>query len=159
MVAYGLEALGTMRIEKGHVTGAEIDGRTTGRDLHLDWMLSKKKPFVGSDDDGPRRPRPRRTACGSVGIVSLDNLPLNGGAPHRRPSSTRNEAARLRSATSPPSVIRRRWANISAWRWSRAASSGTARARYISDPLRKRFGPVEIVSHHFFDPEGKRMHG
>ena len=30
---------------------------------------------------------------------------------------------------------------------------------FISDPLRKRFGPVEIVSHHFYDPEGKRMHG
>ena len=48
LVPYGLEALGTLRIEKGHVTGAEIDGRTTARDLHLDWMLSKKKPFVGS---------------------------------------------------------------------------------------------------------------
>jgi sarcosine oxidase subunit alpha len=30
---------------------------------------------------------------------------------------------------------------------------------FVSDPLRKRFGPVEIVSNHFFDPEGKRMHG
>ena len=30
---------------------------------------------------------------------------------------------------------------------------------FVSDPLRKRFGPVEIVSHHFFDPEGSRMHG
>src|SRR5690606_21167795 len=33
IVPYGLEALGTLRIEKGHVTGAEIDGRTTARDL------------------------------------------------------------------------------------------------------------------------------
>jgi len=30
---------------------------------------------------------------------------------------------------------------------------------FVSDPLRNRFGPIEIVSHHFFDPEGKRMHG
>ena len=30
---------------------------------------------------------------------------------------------------------------------------------FVSDPLRRRFGPVEIVSHHFFDPEGSRMHG
>jgi len=30
---------------------------------------------------------------------------------------------------------------------------------FVSDPLRKRFGPVEIVSHHFYDPEGSRMHG
>ncbi|MGB7431500.1 MAG: 2Fe-2S iron-sulfur cluster-binding protein, partial [Ahrensia sp.] len=46
--AYGLEALGTLRIEKGHVTAAEIDGRTTAHDLHLDWMLSTKKTYVGS---------------------------------------------------------------------------------------------------------------
>ena len=79
LVPYGLEALGTMRIEKGHVTGAEIDGRTTARDLHLDWMLSKKKPFVGSmmmDREGLVAPDRLQL----VGIMSLDNRPLNGGA-------------------------------------------------------------------------------
>ena len=79
LVPYGLEALGTMRIEKGHVTGAEIDGRTTARDLHLDWMLSKKKPFVGSmmmDREGLVAPDRLQL----VGILSLDNRPLNGGA-------------------------------------------------------------------------------
>src|SRR5690606_14232652 len=45
---YGVEALGALRIEKGHVTGAEIDGRTTARDLYLDGLLSRKKPFIGS---------------------------------------------------------------------------------------------------------------
>ena len=30
---------------------------------------------------------------------------------------------------------------------------------FVSDPLRNRFGPIDIVSHHFFDPEGSRMHG
>ena len=30
---------------------------------------------------------------------------------------------------------------------------------FTSDPLRGRYGPVEIVSHHFYDPEGKRLHG
>jgi sarcosine oxidase subunit alpha len=79
LVPYGMEALGTMRIEKGHVTGAEIDGRTTARDLHLDWMLSKKKPFIGSammDREG--------LVAGDrlqlVGLVSLDNRPQNRGA-------------------------------------------------------------------------------
>ena len=32
---YGLEALGTLRIEKGHVTGAELDGRMTLDDAGL----------------------------------------------------------------------------------------------------------------------------
>ena len=30
---------------------------------------------------------------------------------------------------------------------------------FVSDPLRKRFGPIEIVSNHFYDPDGSRMHG
>src|SRR3546814_15930777 len=29
IIAYGLEALGTLRLEKGHVGGPELDGRTT----------------------------------------------------------------------------------------------------------------------------------
>jgi sarcosine oxidase subunit alpha len=46
--AYGTEALGMLRIEKGHVAGAEIDGRTTLADLGLGDMASKKKPYIGS---------------------------------------------------------------------------------------------------------------
>jgi sarcosine oxidase subunit alpha len=52
LVTYGLEALGTMRIEKGHVTGAEIDGRTTARDLHLAGCCRKAVHWLG--DDGSR---------------------------------------------------------------------------------------------------------
>ncbi len=44
---YGTEALGVMRIEKGHVAGNEIDGRTTARDLGLGRMMAKNKDFVG----------------------------------------------------------------------------------------------------------------
>jgi glycine cleavage system aminomethyltransferase T len=32
---YGLEAMGVMRIEKGHVAGGELNGQTTARDLGL----------------------------------------------------------------------------------------------------------------------------
>jgi len=45
---YGTEAMGTLRIEKGHVAGAEIEGRTTLKDLGLERFASSKKPFVGS---------------------------------------------------------------------------------------------------------------
>ena len=33
--AYGTEALGVLRIEKGHVAGNELNGQTTARDLGL----------------------------------------------------------------------------------------------------------------------------
>ena len=47
MVPYGTEALGVMRIEKGHVAGNELDGRTTARDLGLGRMMSTKKDYIG----------------------------------------------------------------------------------------------------------------
>ncbi|HYC26339.1 MAG TPA: sarcosine oxidase subunit alpha family protein, partial [Roseiarcus sp.] len=47
LAPYGLEALSTLRIEKGHVAGPEINGTTTAGDLGLGRLLSRKKDFVG----------------------------------------------------------------------------------------------------------------
>jgi sarcosine oxidase subunit alpha len=44
---YGLEALGILRIEKGHVAGGDLNGQVTAHDLGLGRMLSKKKDFIG----------------------------------------------------------------------------------------------------------------
>jgi len=43
---YGTEALGAMRIEKGHVSGNEINGQLTARDLGLGRMVSGKKDCI-----------------------------------------------------------------------------------------------------------------
>lgn len=156
LVTYGLEALGTMRIEKGHVTGAEIDGRTTARDLHLDWMLSRKKPFIGSammDREGLIAP----DRLELVGLVALDNRPLNGGA----------HIVEVLDEANPHDSI----GHITACCYSPALGKHIALAlvkggkarhgsrAFVSDPLRNRFGPIEIVSNHFYDPDGSRMHG
>ncbi|WP_412506811.1 sarcosine oxidase subunit alpha family protein [Roseovarius sp. SYSU LYC5161] len=45
--AYGVEALNVLRIEKGHVTHAEIHGRTTAFDIGFEGMVSKKKDSLG----------------------------------------------------------------------------------------------------------------
>ncbi|MGR3760173.1 sarcosine oxidase subunit alpha family protein [Roseobacteraceae bacterium NS-SX3] len=45
--AYGLEALNVLRIEKGFITHAEINGTVTAFDLGLEGMMSKKKDFIG----------------------------------------------------------------------------------------------------------------
>jgi sarcosine oxidase subunit alpha len=156
LVPYGMEALGALRIEKGHVTGAEIDGRTTARDLHLDWMLSRKKPFIGSammDREGLAM----ADRLQLVGLVSLDGRPLGGGA----------HIVEALDRDNPHSSI----GHVTAGCYSPALGKYIAlalieggKARHgtracISDPLRDRFGPVAIVSHHFFDPEGSRLHG
>ena len=153
---YGLEALGTLRIEKGHVTGAEIDGRTTARDLGLDWMLSKKKPFVGSammDREGLFHPDRLRL----VGLVSLDDRALNGG-------SHVVESLEGEKATQSLGHVTAACFSPALGRYIALALVKNGRERlgqraFITDPLRGRAGPVEIVHPVFVDPEGKRMHG
>ncbi|QPC88121.1 sarcosine oxidase subunit alpha family protein [Mesorhizobium sp. NBSH29] len=156
LVPYGLEALGTLRIEKGHVTGAEIDGRTTARDLHLDWMLSKKKPFIGAmmmDREGLASEDRVRL----VGIIALDNRPLNGGAhivEQADPQKPRNSIGHITAVCYSPALGKHIGLAL-----VKGGKELHGRRAFTSDPLRDRYGPVKIVSHHFFDPEGKRMHG
>ncbi|RFO98376.1 sarcosine oxidase subunit alpha [Rhodoferax lacus] len=78
--SYGLEALGSLRIEKGHVVGSEMDGRTTLDDVGAGKMASQLKPFWG---DALRHSevlqRPNRPTL--VGLEALDaNEPPNNGA-------------------------------------------------------------------------------
>jgi sarcosine oxidase subunit alpha len=48
LMPYGTEAMGTLRIEKGHVVvGAEIDGRTTAADLGMEKLVSPAKWCLG----------------------------------------------------------------------------------------------------------------
>jgi len=48
VVAYGTEALGVMRIEKGHAAGNELTGQTTAANLGMGRMVSKKKDCIGN---------------------------------------------------------------------------------------------------------------
>uniref|UniRef100_UPI0026324B3A sarcosine oxidase subunit alpha family protein n=1 Tax=Aliiroseovarius sp. TaxID=1872442 RepID=UPI0026324B3A len=48
VVPYGTEALGVMRIEKGHAAGNELNGTTTALNLGLGRMVSKKKDCIGN---------------------------------------------------------------------------------------------------------------
>ncbi|MEM8651680.1 MAG: sarcosine oxidase subunit alpha family protein, partial [Pseudomonadota bacterium] len=48
LIPYGTEALSVLRIEKGHVAGNELDGRTTAADMGLGKMMSTKKEFIGN---------------------------------------------------------------------------------------------------------------
>jgi len=47
LIPYGTEALSVLRIEKGHVAGNELDGRTTAADMGLGRMMSSKKHYIG----------------------------------------------------------------------------------------------------------------
>jgi glycine cleavage system aminomethyltransferase T len=78
--SYGLEALGSLRIEKGHVVGSEMDGRTTLDDMGAGKMASQLKPFWG---DALRRSEnlTRTDRPSLVGLEAVDpNEPPNNGA-------------------------------------------------------------------------------
>jgi sarcosine oxidase subunit alpha len=44
---YGTEALGVLRVEKGHVAGNELNGQSTALNMGLGKMVSKKKDSIG----------------------------------------------------------------------------------------------------------------
>ena len=77
---YGLEALASLRIEKGHVAGLELDHRTTLDDLGLARMARKATPFIGSE----LRQRPLLQAPERWSLVGIECLEagkrLRGGS-------------------------------------------------------------------------------
>ncbi|MGI9334880.1 MAG: glycine cleavage T C-terminal barrel domain-containing protein, partial [Gammaproteobacteria bacterium] len=87
---YGVEAMGVLRIEKGHIVHAEIDGRATAEDVGLGPFCKPDAPdFIGQralerpDLQGGERKR-------LVGLTSVNGQPIPRGAhlvrdPHEPP--------------------------------------------------------------------------
>ena len=69
---YGTEALGVMRIEKGHVAGNEINGQTTARDLGLGRMMSTQEGLHRPRDGAAPGAARRRTGRRFVGFKPVD---------------------------------------------------------------------------------------
>lgn len=153
---YGLEALGAMRIEKGHVTGAELDGRVTIEDAGLGKMASPKKSFIGSAlrnrPDMTREDRPKL-----VGIFPKDR------------SQTFNAGAILCSVDQVSglgegwitgvthSPVMGHWIGIGFI--SGGHEAWAEKTAIAADPVRKGNIEVEIVSPHMYDPSGEKMYG
>ena len=76
----GLEAVASLRIEKGHVAGLELDHRNTLKDLGLGRMASHRKPYVGRElSQRPMLQAEERWSL--VGIECLESgKPLRGGS-------------------------------------------------------------------------------
>ena len=150
IVPYGTEAMGTLRIEKGHVAGPELDGRTTVDDLGLARMASKKKHFVGS----VMRRREALTApdrLSLVGLRSLDGRPIRTGA--HLVASTGSQG-HVTSSTGSPELGGEIALGLLANGPARHGERLTA-----TYPLKGINVPVEVVAPVFVDPEGSRMHG
>jgi sarcosine oxidase subunit alpha len=155
IVAYGTEALGVMRIEKGHIAGNEIDGRTTARDLGLGRMLSTKKDFIGR----VMALRPALIADDRPTLVGLRPVAgaqrLRAGAhlvPRGAAQRAANDQGVVTSAAFSPSLDQ--WIGLG------LLVGGPQRVGErldAADPLRKSTTEVEVCSPCFVDPKGERL--
>ena len=153
---YGLEAMGALRIEKGHVTGAELDGRVTIEDAGLGRMASNKKSYIGSAlrkrPDLARANRPKL-----VGIFPCDRREIfNAGALLCAADQLEGLGEGwISSVTHSPELGH--WIGLGFI--SGGQESWQNKAVVAADPIRKGNTAVEIVSPHMVDPDGERMHG
>ncbi len=156
-VAYGTEALGVMRVEKGHAAGPELIGQTTARMLGMQRMVSKKKDCIGNILS--ERPEMNRE----------DGLELMGFRPVDRSQELAAGAHFLVPGAEATMANDEGWLTSVAWspelghaiglgfiRKGHARIGETVRAW---DGARGRDVPVEIVSAHFLDPDGERLRG
>lgn len=152
---YGTEALGTLRIEKGHVSGPELDGRTTLGDLGLARMASTKKQFIGKVlADRPALTDGARLTM--VGLESENGETLLTGSHLVSGPAAENPGRSLGHVTSPctsPMV-----GKPIALALLEGGLEHLGKTFYATDPLRGRHTLVRVVAPCFFDPEGDRLH-
>ena len=145
-----------MRIEKGHVTGVELDGRVTIDDAGLGKMASPKKSFIGSAlrkrAELMREDRPQL-----VGIFPKDrSQTFNAGALLCAADEVSGHGQGwITGVTHSPALGH--WIGIGFIAGGHGAWEG--QTVVAADPVRKGNIEVEIVSPHMYDPTGERMYG
>ncbi|MDG1858992.1 MAG: glycine cleavage T C-terminal barrel domain-containing protein, partial [Emcibacteraceae bacterium] len=146
---YGTEALGTLRIEKGHISGPELDGRTSMADVGLGKMASSKKQYVGSvlKERKGLNDNSRKTM---VGLISHDHKPLKAGS-HILEGS--NNIGHVTSTTYSPAL--EKYIALALIQDGNAKMGTTVTATF---PLKNEKNSVQVVEPHFFDKEGERLY-
>ncbi len=156
-VVYGTEALGVMRVEKGHVAGNELNGQSSALNMGLGKMVSRKKDAIGmvlSQREGMTAPNGYRL----VGVKPVDPAqPLTAGAhflAKGAAATADNDGGWLTSVVYSPHLGH----SIGLGYLKSGDSRKGERLRSVN-LLANTDVEVEIVSPHFFDPEGERLRG
>jgi methylglutamate dehydrogenase subunit C len=156
-VPYGLEALGTLRLEKGHVAGGELNGRTTAHDLGLERLFSQRKDFIGKT----LAQRPALTASDRQVLVGLKavqpDVQFRTGAlllDGRGIAGPENCGGYVTSTGYSPTL--EGWIGLGVLRRGRERLNTRVQAY---DPVRGAPTELEVVNPHFYDPKGERLHG
>jgi sarcosine oxidase subunit alpha len=158
-VVYGTEALGVMRVEKGHVAGNELNGQSSALNMGLGRMVSKKKDAIGmvlSQREGMTDPDGYRL----VGVRPVDPAgKLTAGSHFLDIGAApviENDGGWLTSKVHSPHL----GCDIALGYLKGGDRKIGQRMRAVNllakPPTETE---VEIVSPHFLDPEGERLRG
>jgi sarcosine oxidase subunit alpha len=146
-----------MRIEKGHISGPELNGTTTPKDLGLGGMVSTKKDFIGRVLGGrPGLVDPERPSL--VGFRPVDRSKrLRAGAhlvPENAAAVAANDEGYLTSVAYSPS--NGHWIALGLLKRGPDRVGELVRA---CDPLRGEDTLLEVVQPCFVDPKGEKVRG
>ncbi|WP_454854838.1 sarcosine oxidase subunit alpha family protein [Rhizobium binxianense] len=155
--AYGAEALGVMRIEKGHVTHAEINGTVTPGDLGFARMVSATKPdFIG------------KAMLSREGLQAGDRPRLVGVRPLDPAASFRTGSHILAEGAAATLENDQGYVTSSAFSPSLGHTIGLALVKRgperigekvtVWNGLRSEFTEAVLCSPVFIDPENEKLH-
>jgi sarcosine oxidase subunit alpha len=151
----GTEALHVLRAEKGYIAvGHDTDGSVTPADLGMDWMVSKKKDFIG------------RRSLSRADAIRPDRKQFVGLLPEARVPEGAQIVAEYRRRPPMKMIghVTSCYDSAALDRPIALALIAGGRARLgetvtIPLPLEGRVVKAEIVGPVFYDPKGERLNG
>ena len=151
LAPYGIEALDVLRVEKGYLTGAEMNGQTTPMDLGLESLVARNPGCVGGELlERPAFREPQRPRLVGVQTVDPEARVLAGAQLTVDNQATRACGYVTSSCYSP--ALQRHLGLALASREFAIGAELVAR-----DPLRNLETRVRITSPVHYDPNGARM--
>lgn len=151
---YGTEALGVLRIEKGHAAGNELNGQTTAQMLGMGKMVSTKKDSIGAVMS--RREGMVAETRTLVGLMPVDaSQPVTAGShlfEEGAEQKTETDLGWITSACYSPHLASGIGLGFLAEGRDRIGQVVIA-----ANPLQGQSVRMRVVSPHFIDPEGGRL--
>ncbi len=154
-IPYGTEALGVLRIEKGHAAGNELNGQSTAAMLGMGRMVSQKKDSIG------------RVLAGRPHLIREDDYRLVGLTPVSADSTILAGAHLMNIGEIASAANDQGWVTSTAYSPHIGSSIGLAFLKKgdqrhgdvirIVNPLDDGDIEATVTGPHFIDPEGERL--
>jgi sarcosine oxidase subunit alpha len=157
VLPYGTEALGVMRIEKGHVAGNELNGQTTAFDLGLQRLVAPRREAVGTVlAQRAALLEPSRPQLVGLRPVNCEQRLYAGShfVAAGTPATAEHDAGYLTSVAYSPSLGH--WIGLGLLARGPERHGESLR---VVDLLRGHDVLVEVCDPVFLDPTGERLRG